>query len=76
VTNVVRHARAHRVTVRVDIAEEALVVVSDDGSGLPDVPVRSGLDNLAARARRRDGALTATSCATGTEIRWTVPLPA
>jgi signal transduction histidine kinase len=75
VTNVVRHAQARRVTVSVDIAEGASVVVTDDGCGLPPVTVRSGLANLAARAERRDGALTATSRDTGTEIRWAVPLP-
>ena len=75
VTNVVRHAHASRVTVSVSIADEACVVVTDDGCGLPQVAVRSGLANLAARAERRDGALTWTSCDTGTEIRWVVPLP-
>jgi signal transduction histidine kinase len=75
VTNVVRHARAQRVTVSVDIAEKASVVVTDDGCGLPPVALRSGLANLAARAERRDGTLTATSCESGTEIRWAVPLP-
>jgi signal transduction histidine kinase len=74
VTNVVRHARAHRVTISVDIAEQACVVVTDDGCGLSAVTVRSGLANLAARAERREGSLTTTSCESGTEIRWSVPL--
>jgi signal transduction histidine kinase len=75
VTNVVRHARARRVTVAVDVADTACVVVTDDGCGLPSVTVRSGLANLADRAERRGGELTTLSSPSGTEIRWTVPLP-
>ena len=75
VTNVVRHARARRVNVTVSADSKVRVVVADDGVGLPPVTVRSGLANLTARAERRDGALTVRSCATGTEIRWSVPLP-
>jgi signal transduction histidine kinase len=75
VTNVVRHARAHRLTVTVDLAADACVVVSDDGCGLPSRPVRSGLANLADRAERRGGTLSTTSSPAGTEIRWTAPIP-
>jgi signal transduction histidine kinase len=75
VTNVVRHAQADRVAVSVSISGTVCVVVSDDGRGLPPAPDRSGLANLAARAERRDGALTCTSDGTGTEIRWIAPLP-
>jgi signal transduction histidine kinase len=75
VTNVARHARADRVAVSVSISTTVVVVVSDDGCGLPEVAVRSGLANLAARAERRDGALTCASDDTGTEIRWVAPLP-
>ncbi|SNR36537.1 GAF domain-containing sensor histidine kinase [Blastococcus mobilis] len=75
VTNVVRHARARRVTVAVDITDAARVVVTDDGCGLPPVTVRSGLANLADRAERRGGRLTTMSSGSGTEICWTAPLP-
>jgi signal transduction histidine kinase len=76
VTNVVRHARARRVTVAVDVTDAGCaVVVTDDGCGLPPVTVRSGLANLADRAERRGGGLTTTSSASGTEIRWAAPLP-
>ncbi|HEY0126322.1 MAG TPA: GAF domain-containing protein [Blastococcus sp.] len=76
VTNVVRHAGARRVTVNVEIGATADVVVTDDGAGLPPVTVRSGLANLADRAERRGGRLSSRSSPTGTEIRWTAPLPA
>ena len=75
VTNVVRHAGATRVTVTVTVDGEVRVVVTDDGIGLPPVTVRSGLANLADRAERRGGRLTASAGSTGTEVRWTVPLP-
>jgi signal transduction histidine kinase len=74
VTNVVRHAAAERVTVTVDVDQEASVVVTDDGRGMPPVTVRSGLTNLADRARRRGGTLTLTSSTSGTEIAWRVPV--
>ncbi|SEK89600.1 Histidine kinase-, DNA gyrase B-, and HSP90-like ATPase [Blastococcus sp. DSM 46786] len=76
VTNVVRHAGATRVTVAVALGDEVGVVVTDDGGGLPAVTVRSGLANLADRAERRGGRLAISTGTSGTEIRWTVPLPA
>jgi signal transduction histidine kinase len=76
VTNVVRHARAGRAAVLVGAGTSALqVVVTDDGVGLPPVSVRSGLANLADRAQHLRGELTITTAATGTEVRWEVPLP-
>ncbi|HEX2073514.1 MAG TPA: GAF domain-containing protein [Geodermatophilus sp.] len=75
VTNVVRHARASRVTVTIDIADEVRVVVADDGVGLPDVTVRSGLVNLGDRAERHGGRMSISTGPRGTEVRWMVPLP-
>jgi signal transduction histidine kinase len=72
-TNVVRHSGADRVTVTVDVAEEVRVVVTDDGTGLPEVHARSGLANLADRAERHGGRLAISSGPAGTEVRWTVP---
>jgi signal transduction histidine kinase len=51
------------------------VVVTDDGTGLPPVSVRSGLANLADRAERLGGELTTAGAASGTEVHWRVPLP-
>jgi signal transduction histidine kinase len=76
VTNVVRHAGASRVTILVTAAEDASVVVTDDGHGLPPIGVRSGLVNLADRAERRGGKLVLASGPTGTEVTWTIPLTA
>jgi signal transduction histidine kinase len=75
VTNVVRHAAARRVTVTVSAGNKVRVVVTDDGVGLPEVTVRSGLANLADRAERRGGRLTTASGPAGTEVRWLVPWP-
>jgi signal transduction histidine kinase len=74
VTNVVRHARAERVTVTVTVTDALRVQVTDDGRGLPSITVRSGLANLADRAERRGGRLAAAGGESGTEVEWTVPL--
>jgi signal transduction histidine kinase len=74
VTNVIRHARAERVTVTVTVTDVVRVQVTDDGCGLPPITVRSGLANLADRAERRGGRLTASSGSSGTEVEWSVPL--
>ncbi len=79
VSNVVRHAAATRVSVDVDggraSGDDVVVVVADDGRGLPAVPIRSGLANLEERARRRGGRLTATggSLQGGTTVTWQAP---
>ena len=74
VTNVVRHARAERVTVTVTVTDVVRVQVTDDGCGLPPITVRSGLANLADRAERRGGRLSASGGPSGTEVEWWVPL--
>ncbi|MFW3172247.1 GAF domain-containing protein [Geodermatophilus sp. CPCC 206100] len=75
VTNVVRHARATRLTATVTVDSELRVVVTDNGIGLPAVTVRSGLTNLADRAERYGGRLTTSAGPSGTQVRWSVPLP-
>jgi signal transduction histidine kinase len=76
VTNVVRHARASRLTVAVTVGDDVSVVVTDDGRGLPSITVRSGMTNLADRAERRGGRLSTTSGTSGTQVSWVVPRPA
>jgi signal transduction histidine kinase len=74
-TNVVRHARASRLTVTLTVDDHVRVVVTDDGRGLPPGGERSGLANLADRAERRGGRLVTPRRAVGTQVRWSVPRP-
>lgn len=76
-SNVVRHAQARAVEVRVTAAEHRLrVVVSDDGVGPGTGTRRSGLSNLARRAERHAGACELAPRATGgTELVWWTSLP-
>ena len=82
-SNVVRHAQAHKVEVDVHVvdatgdAPDGLVItVRDDGRGLPEGGRRSGLTNLSERAERLGGSFSAVgSEGGGTELSWQVPLP-
>jgi signal transduction histidine kinase len=84
VSNAVRHSDAATVVVTVTAADDLQVSVVDDGRGMPPGAARSGLKNLAERAISCGGALTvhsvmdgdggAADSATGTTLRWTVPL--
>ncbi|PWH07514.1 histidine kinase [Brachybacterium endophyticum] len=58
VTNVVRHSRATRCSIRV---EPCSVSVADDGVGIPRGRSRSGLDGLARRVAEGGGELTVLS---------------
>uniref|UniRef100_UPI003F79E1FA sensor histidine kinase n=1 Tax=Streptosporangium sp. H16 TaxID=3444184 RepID=UPI003F79E1FA len=75
-SNVVRHARASKVEVSVELGEERLVLtVTDDGAGLPADGRRSGLRNLQTRAENLGGFLgTETPEGGGTRLVWSVPL--
>jgi signal transduction histidine kinase len=74
--NVARHAGAQHGDVRVEISGgRLLVVVEDDGDGLPPKLKRSsGTSNLADRAESRGGALLlARAEPRGTRLEWSVP---
>jgi nitrate/nitrite-specific signal transduction histidine kinase len=76
-SNVVKHAHANRVDVRVSALSDLEVRVRDDGAGVPaDVIAGRGVGNLRARAETWGGTfeLVARQPA-GTELRWNVPLP-
>jgi signal transduction histidine kinase len=74
-SNAARHARASRVDVTVEVGRDLLLVVRDDGVGLPPSTRRSGLANLAERARQLGGTLQVGPAGeNGTELRWQVPL--
>jgi signal transduction histidine kinase len=75
VSNAVRHARAATVTVTLDVADDVVVEVVDNGTGIDPGAPRSGLRNLEERARRRGGGVTAAGLPDGgTRLRWHVPL--
>jgi signal transduction histidine kinase len=73
-SNIVRHARAHRVDVELSVDENILVlVVQDDGVGFASgASGGRGLRNLASRARDLGGDCYVDSeVGQGTQVRWT-----
>jgi signal transduction histidine kinase len=75
ISNAIRHGRADHVTLTVDVGEQLLVEVLDDGSGIDPVAARSGLNNLAERALACGGTLLVQPAAPhGTRLSWRVPL--
>lgn len=75
-SNTARHAHATRVEVSLKAtADEVRLTVSDNGGGIPEQSRRSGLDNLAERARQVGGALElSTPDGGGTRLVWRAPL--
>ncbi|MEU7853986.1 GAF domain-containing protein [Nonomuraea sp. NPDC049141] len=75
-SNVVRHAKASKADVAVEVAEGRLtLIVQDNGIGLPADGRRSGLRNLEDRATCLGGALEITSPDPGgARLCWRVPL--
>ncbi|WP_436841736.1 GAF domain-containing protein [Streptomyces cyaneofuscatus] len=75
-SNAARHAHAGRVEVSLKAtADEVILTVSDDGRGIPEQSRRSGLDNLAERARQAGGALElSTPDGGGSRLVWRAPL--
>jgi len=77
-TNALRHARAHRAVVRLDLTAGALrIVVCDDGRGrAPDAASGHGLVGMRERAAVYGGSLHAESLSSGGfRVEATVPLP-
>lgn len=75
-SNVARHARAHRVEVDVYLVGSDVVLgVWDDGVGLPALPVSgNGLTNMRRRAQLLGGGFEVRSGqGDGTEVIWRVP---
>ena len=74
--NIARHARATDAHVVVSAVDDVVVMVRDNGIGIPGEAARSGLINLRERAEARGGTCFATRLQpTGTEVQWRVPLP-
>jgi signal transduction histidine kinase len=79
-SNVARHAGATEADVTVDIGDDGYlsVTVTDNGSGIPPGPRRSGLRNLAERATALGGELRLSPAGPagprpGTMLEWRVP---
>ncbi|WP_409332752.1 GAF domain-containing protein [Trujillonella humicola] len=71
VSNAARHSGAGHVTVTLDVTDEVVLEVVDDGRGIDPRAARSGLRNLAERAQRRGGGVTVEPVADGgTRLRW------
>ncbi len=80
VTNIIRHAGARQVTVRMQTGADGLLVsIADDGQGFAPDPSRTGdgVPNLHARAAALGGTATIGARldgASGTEVRLMAPL--
>ncbi|PUB27575.1 histidine kinase/DNA gyrase B/HSP90-like ATPase [Promicromonospora sp. AC04] len=79
-SNVARHASASRAEVRLAVADDLVLTVSDDGTGIPPGAPHSGLRNLARRADELGGSLEVgpgdrDADRVGTRLVWRVPLP-
>ena len=73
-SNASRHAEAGTVEVVLEAGERIVLTISDDGQGMPDGVVESGLRNMRERAARRGGTLAIVSApGTGTRLTWSVP---
>jgi signal transduction histidine kinase len=75
ISNAVRHGHAGTVTLTVDVGDDLIVDVLDDGVGIPADVGRSGLRNLEDRARECGGRLSVHRVEpSGTRLTWRVPL--
>ncbi|MFE0257791.1 GAF domain-containing protein [Streptomyces sp. NPDC059010] len=76
-TNIARHAHADRADVALTAdAEQVRLTVTDNGVGIPADGRRSGLRNMAERARQLGGELELSSReGGGTTLSWWVPVP-
>lgn len=72
--NVARHARASRVDITLEVGEEVVLTVVDDGDGVPPDAAASGLANLRDRASELGGRCEVVGSAAGTTLTWAVPV--
>src|SRR5918999_1970731 len=73
-SNVARHAKAHRAGVSVEVDDDLVLRVEDDGVGIRSTVQRSGLRNMNERARALGGQFELSSAGAGTKLVWRVPL--
>ncbi|MTE11556.1 GAF domain-containing protein [Nocardia sp. CT2-14] len=80
VSNAVRHSGADTLTVELTVNDDLVIVIEDDGCGLPDGLTPSGLTNLTHRAETAGGhcevgpAAVAGLHGPGTRVSWSAPL--
>ena len=73
-SNATRHAEASAVDVLVTAGDEIVVQVTDDGKGLQEDVLESGLGNMRQRALKHGGTFTLHSePGAGTTVTWAVP---
>ncbi|MFE3546269.1 GAF domain-containing protein [Nocardia sp. NPDC059177] len=86
VSNAVRHSGADTVAIVIEVADDLSITVSDNGWGIPNHVIRSGLRNLEQRAQEAGGRFEVGAAQPptadgdhpempGTRLRWAVPLP-
>jgi signal transduction histidine kinase len=75
-SNAVRHAHAHRVTVTIHVHDgQITLTVEDDGIGTDPAAARGGLVNMRDRAELYGGDFTVRpGVASGTIVTWSAPL--
>jgi signal transduction histidine kinase len=75
VSNAARHSGGGHVTVTLDVAEDVVVEIVDDGQGIDPRAARSGLRNLEQRARAHAGEVAVEPLpGGGTRLRWSARL--
>jgi signal transduction histidine kinase len=75
VSNAARHSGGGHVTVTLDVADEVVVEIVDDGRGIDPQAARSGLRNLEQRAGGHGGQSAVEVVRDGgTRLRWSAPL--
>ena len=73
-SNVARHALATSVTVVLEVSDQVVLTVADDGRGLRGAPSGNGLRNMHERAEKLGGTCELGPAGdTGTRVVWQVP---
>ncbi|MDJ0484584.1 histidine kinase, partial [Rhodococcus pyridinivorans] len=74
-SNALRHSQSDNISVSVSVQDDFRIEILDDGTGLPDMPSRSGLANLERRAVQCGGSCEiGPAHPRGTRVLWAVPL--
>ncbi|APE08013.1 histidine kinase [Rhodococcus sp. 2G] len=74
-SNALRHSQSDNISVSVSVQDDFRIEILDDGTGLPDMPRRSGLANLERRAVQCGGSCEiGPAHPRGTRVLWAVPL--